>query len=123
MKKQALSQEALPADVRACVEQLKRHEPPLPPSVERGLYQARQAALGRFAERQQQQHLGSVLAWVSFGHPRLLSMLAFSVGMLLATMIWVGLQSNEDALMLGDDMPIDAFVDNGFEAWGMSDHS
>lgn len=122
MKKQEMLPDVLPEEMRACIEQLKHSEPQLSPTVEKRLYQARQEALGRFAERtQQHQRMGDVLSWVSFGHPRMLSILAFSVGMLIASMIWMGLQNNEDAVMLGDDMPIEAFVDNGFDAWGMGE--
>lgn len=123
MKEQDFLQEEIPAPVRACIDQLKQADANhLPAEVERGLYQARQSALAKFAQRKHShQHLDEVLSWVSFGHPRLMSTMAFFIGVVLATAIWTGLQSNNDAMMLGADMPIEAFADSGFEGWGVND--
>lgn len=123
MRNQRHTDDALPLSLRQCVDVLKATDAqPLPDEVEARLYAARQAALRRFAEQKNHhQWSAEVLSWASFGHPRLLGAVAFSfflaVGVLLMTA-----NHTDDAMLLGDDFPLEAFADNGFEAWHASEH-
>lgn len=122
MRKQRLPEDELPIPLRDVVEGLKNHERPLPSHVEVGLLKARQAAIKRFAESSQASHVWSdTLTLASFGHPRMAGMVALSVLFALALFVMTA-SHNDDALLLSDDLPVEAFVDNGFDAWHYSEN-
>jgi hypothetical protein len=108
--------------LRECVDLLKNDVTPLSVEVEARLSKARQDALRRFAEtKQTSPMIGDILSWASFGHPRMLGAAALSV-CLVVTMLLISNQHNDDALLLSADLPVEAFVDNGFEPWHYSEH-
>lgn len=112
----------LPLHLRECVELLKNDVQPLSAEVETRLTEARQAALRRFAESKQTSQLfGDVLSWASFGHPRMMGAAALSVCLVISVLM-VFAQQNDDAMLLSSDLPVEAFVDNGFEPWHYSEH-
>ncbi len=116
MRKQRLPEDDLPIPLREGVEWLKQDDRPLPAEFEAKLVQARQAALKRFAESSQASHAWSnVLSWAFFGHPRMAGMAALSVCFAVGLFI-LSASHNDDAMLLSDDLPVEAFVDNGFDA-------
>lgn len=122
MRKQRLPEDDLPIPLREGVEWLKQDDRPLPAEFEAKLVQARQAALKRFAESSQASHAWSnVLSWASFGHPRMAGMAALSVCFAVGLFI-LSASHNDDAMLLSDDLPVEAFVDNGFDAWQYSEN-
>jgi hypothetical protein len=122
MRKQRHPEDDLPVPLRECVDLLKNDTRPLSAEVEARLTEARQAALRQFAEsKQTSQLVGDVLSWASFGHPRMLGAAALSVCFVVGMFI-ISAHHNDDAMLLGEDLPIEAFVDNGFEPWHYSEH-
>jgi hypothetical protein len=122
MRKQRHPEDDLPVPLRECVDLLKNDTRPLSAEVEARLTEARQAALRQFAEsKQTSQLVGDVLSWASFGHPRMLGAAALSVCLVVGMFI-ISAHHNDDAMLLGEDLPIEAFVDNGFEPWHYSEH-
>jgi hypothetical protein len=122
MSNQRHPQDDLPLPLRECVDLLKNDVTPLSVEVEARLTKARQDALRRFAEtKQTSPMIGDILSWASFGHPRMLGAAALSV-CLVVTMLLISNQHNDDALLLSADLPVEAFVDNGFEPWHYSEH-
>ena len=122
MRKQRLPEDDLPIPLREGVEWLKQDNSPLPAEVEARLVQARQSALKRFAESSQAGHAWSnVLSWASFGHPRMAGMAALSVCFAVGLFV-LSANHNDDAMLLSDDLPVEAFVDNGFDAWQYSEN-
>ncbi|KQT33223.1 DUF3619 family protein [Methylophilus sp. Leaf414] len=122
MSNQRHPEDDLPLPLRECVDLLKNDVTPLSVEVEARLTKARQDALRRFAEtKQTSPMIGDILSWASFGHPRMLGAAALSV-CLVVTMLLISNQHNDDALLLGADLPVEAFVDNGFEPWHYSEH-
>lgn len=122
MSNQRHPEDDLPLPLRECVDLLKNDVTPLSVEVEARLTKARQDALRRFAETKQTSPIiGDILSWASFGHPRMLGAAALSV-CLVVTMLLISNQHNDDALLLGADLPVEAFVDNGFEPWHYSEH-
>lgn len=117
MSQRQPSDDALPGPLREYVTQLKTAEPPLPEPVIQRLKMARMSALGRFAARKNQFWWGQdALSWVSVGHPKLL--LATSCMLFLVVgLIAFQAQQTDDAMLLGADLPLEAFADNGFAAW------
>ncbi len=113
-------QEALPAALRQGLADLKQDNQPLPLAVEQRLQQARQAAVARIKSPASGVSLqGWTLALV--GHPRAAGMLALSL-FLMVGMVYFSPAHNDDALLLSDDMPVEAFVDNAFDAWKYSEN-
>lgn len=108
----------LPVPLREGVELLKNDSRPLPVEIEQRLAEARQMALQQFAEsRQASPFFADALSWVSFGHPRMLgSVVALSV-FLAVGMFMLPVRHSDDAMLLAEDLPVEAFVDNGFEPW------
>lgn len=122
MRNQRHPEDDLPIPLRECVDLLKNDTRPVSAEVEARLTEARQAALRQFAEsKQTTQMTGDILSWVSFGHPRMLGAAAVSV-FLVVGMLMISSHHNDDALLLGEDLPVEAFVDNGFEPWHYSEH-
>lgn len=122
MSNQRHPEDDLPLPLRECVDLLKNDVTPLSVEVEARLTKARQDALRRFAETKQTSPIiGDILSWASFGHPRMLGAVALSV-CLVVTMLLISNQHNDDALLLSADLPVEAFVDNGFEPWHYSEH-
>jgi hypothetical protein len=122
MSNQRHPEDDLPLSLRECVDLLKNDVTPLSVEVEARLSKARQDALRRFAEtKQTSPMIGDILSWASFGHPRMLGAAALSV-CLVVTMLLISNQHNDDALLLSADLPVEAFVDNGFEPWHYSEH-
>lgn len=122
MSNQHHPEDALPTPLRQYVDELKKTEAlPLSSTVELRLTAARQAALRRFAvQKNNSQRLGDVLSWTAVAHPRLLGAAALSVCLVIGAMLMMVSQT-EDAMLLGADLPLEAFVDNGFEPWHYSD--
>jgi hypothetical protein len=122
MRKQRLPEDGLPTPLREGVEWLKQDDSPLSAEVEARLVQARQAALQRYTESSQSGRAWSdVLSWASFGHPRMAGMAALSVFFAVGLFVLTA-SHNDDAMLLSDDLPVEAFVDNGFEAWQYSEN-
>lgn len=122
MRKQRRPEDDLPMPLRECLELLKNDDRPLSADIEKRLYEGRQAALRRFAETRHSTHvLGDVLSWASFGHPRMLGAAALSVCAVVG-LLMLSAQHSSDAWLLGADLPVEAFVDNGFEPWHYSEH-
>lgn len=122
MSNQRHPEDDLPLPLRECVDLLKNDVTPLSVEVEARLTKARQDALRRFAEtKQTSPMIGDILSWASFGHPRMLGAVTLSV-CLVVTMLLISNQHNDDALLLSADLPVEAFVDNGFEPWHYSEH-
>lgn len=122
MRKQRLPEDDLPIPLRTGVEWLKQDDHQLSAEVEARLAQARQAALKRFAESSQAGHAwANVLSWASFGHPRMVGMAALSVFFAVGLFVLTA-SHNDDAMLLSDDLPVEAFVDNGFDAWQYSEN-
>lgn len=122
MSNQRHPEDDLPLPLRECVELLKNDVTPLSAEVEARLTKARQAALRRFAEtKQTSQVMGDILSWASFGHPRMMGAAALSV-CLVVGMLVISNQHTDDASLLSADLPVEAFVDNGFEPWHYSEH-
>jgi hypothetical protein len=97
----------------------------LPPSVLYKLRAARETALER-AKEPALTHLGGGLLAGSAGGRRLVGPLAGLVLLLLMVFYWQSLQQqsgqmNElaelDANVLTDDLPVTAYLDQGFEVW------
>jgi hypothetical protein len=122
MRKQRLLEDDLPIPLREGVEWLKQDDSRLPAEVETRLALARQAALKRFEESSQTGYAwSSVLSWASFGHPRMAGMAALSVFFAVGLFVLTA-SHNDDAMLLSDDLPVEAFVDNGFDAWQYSEN-
>lgn len=121
MRKQRHPEDDLPTPLRECVDVLKADDRPLPAEVQTRLNQARQAALARFSEKQSAFMLGDVLSWASFGHPRVAGMAVLSLCLVMGGWM-ISAHHNDDAMLLSADLPVEAFVDNGFEAWQYSEH-
>lgn len=122
MSKQRHPEDDLPLPLRECVELLKNDVQPLSAEVETRLTEARQAALRRFAEtKRTSPAVGDILSWASFGHPRMMGAAALSVCLALGVLM-ISAQHNDDAMLLSADLPVEAFVDNGFEPWHYSEH-
>lgn len=122
MRKQRHPEDDLPTPLREGVEWLKQDDRPLPAEVEARLADARQAALKRFAESSQAGHgWADVLSWASFGHPRMAGMAALSVCFAVGLFV-LSASHNDDAMLLSDDLPVEAFVDSGFDAWQYSEN-
>lgn len=122
MRKQSHMEDDLPTPLREGVEWLKQDERPLSAEIEARLVQARQAALKKYAESTQRGHpWADVLSWASFGHPRMASMAALSVFFAVGLFV-LSASNNDDAMLLSDDLPVEAFVDNGFDAWQYSEN-
>jgi hypothetical protein len=122
MRKQRHPEDDLPIPLREGIEGLKQDERPLPAEIEARLAQARQAALTRYAESSQGSHVwADVLSWASFGHPRMAGVAALSVFFAVGLFVLTA-NHNDDALLLSDDLPVEAFVDNGFDAWQYSEN-
>lgn len=119
MKHTSANSEALPTTLKHYVHVLKTEVPPLPESARLRLQSARAAALAKHASQlQATAWMGPLASVLTLVHPlRTLSWVSVGVFVLLIAVLWAGRASTEDALMLGDDFPIDAFVDNGFEPW------
>ncbi|BEV06976.1 DUF3619 family protein [Methylophilus sp. DW102] len=110
----------LPTPLREGVQALKQDDRPLSAAVQDRLAKARQAALAQHAAAHQARSGWSdVLSWASWGHPRVAGMAAFSIFFAVGLM-FISNSQNDDALLLSDDMPVEAFVDNGFAAWQYS---
>lgn len=122
MRNQLHPQDELSVPLRQYVDHLKQTEAlPLSPSQELRLTEARQVALRRFAvQKNNTQRLADVLDWAAFGHPRMVGAAALSVCLVVGAMLMMVSQP-EDAMLLGADLPLEAFVDNGFEPWHYSD--
>ena len=122
MRKQRLLEDDLPIPLREGVEWLKQDDRRLPAEVETRLAQARQTALKRFEESSQSGYAWSnVLSLASFGHPRMAGMAALSVFFAVGLFVLTA-SHNDDAMLLSDDLPVEAFVDNGFDAWQYSEN-
>lgn len=122
MRKQRHQIDDLPVPLRKGVEWLKQDDRPLPAEIESRLAEGRQAALKRFAQSSQAGHAWSdVLSWASFGHPRLAGVAAISVFFAVGLFVLTA-SHNDDAMLLSDDLPVEAFVDNGFEPWQYSEN-
>ncbi|HSH87567.1 MAG TPA: DUF3619 family protein [Methylophilus sp.] len=122
MSDQRHPEDDLPLPLRECVDLLKHDVTPLSAEVEARLTKARQAALSRFAENKQTSPaMGDILSWASFGHPRMMGAAALSVCLVISLLV-ISAQHNDDALLLSADLPVEAFVDNGFEPWHYSEH-
>jgi len=122
MRKQRHPEDDLPTPLREGVEWLKQDDRPLSAEVEARLADARQAALTRFAESSQAGHAwADVLSWASFGHPRMAGMAALSVCFAVGLFV-LSASHNDDAMLLSDDLPVEAFVDSGFDAWQYSEN-
>ncbi len=122
MRKQPHLEDDLPSPLRVGMEGLKQDERPLPAEVQTRLAAARQAALNRYTESTQLGHgWMDVLSWASFGHPKMAGMAALSV-MFAFGLFVMSANQNDDALLLSDDLPLEAFVDNGFDAWHYSEN-
>lgn len=122
MRKQRHPEDDLSPPLRECVDLLKNDVRPLSAEVETRLNEARQAALRRFAEtKRTSPAVGDILSWASFGHPRMMGAAALSVCLVVGVLM-ISAQQNDDAMLLSADLPIEAFVDNGFEPWHYSDH-
>jgi hypothetical protein len=122
MRKQRHLEDDLPTPLREGVEWLKQDDRPLSAEVETRLADARLAALKRFAEsREAGPAWTDVLSWASFGHPRMAGMAALSVFFAVGLFV-LSASHNDDALLLSDDLPVEAFVDSGFDAWQYSEN-
>lgn len=122
MRKQRHQIDDLPVPLRKGVEWLKQDDRPLPAEIESRLAEGRQAALKRFAQSSQAGHAWSdVLSWASFGHPRMAGVAAISVFFAVGLFVLTA-SHNDDAMLLSDDLPVEAFVDNGFEPWQYSEN-
>ena len=122
MRKQRHQIDDLPASLREGVEWLKQDDRPLPAKIESRLAEGRQAALKRFAESSQAGHAwADVLSWASFGHPFTAGMAVLSVFFAVGLFVLTA-SHNDDAMLLSDDLPVEAFVDNGFEPWQYSEN-
>jgi hypothetical protein len=122
MRKQRHPEDDLPTPLREGVEWLKQDDRPLSAEVETRLADARQAALKRFAESSEAGPAWvDVLSWASFGHPRMAGMAALSVFFAVGLFV-LSASHNDDALLLSDDLPVEAFVDSGFDAWQYSEN-
>ena len=118
MRNQRHPEDDLPIPLRECVELLKNDSRPLSAEAEERLTEARQAALKRFAEAEQASpFFTDILSWISFGHPRMMGGVATLSVFLVVGMVMLSAQHSEDAMLLGEDLPVEAFVDNGFEPW------
>lgn len=122
MRKQRHPEDDLPTPLREGVEWLKQDDRPLPAEVEARLAEARQAALTQFAKSSQSGHAwADALSWASFGHPRVAGMAALSVFFAVGLFV-LSASHNDDAMLLSDDLPVEAFVDSGFDAWQYSEN-
>jgi hypothetical protein len=122
MRKQRHPEDDLPTPLREGVEWLKQDDRPLPAEVEARLAEARQAALAKFAQSSQSGHAwADVLSWASFGHPKMAGMAALSVFFAVGLFV-LSASNNDDAMLLSDDLPVEAFVDSGFDAWQYSEN-
>ncbi|HCU85307.1 MAG TPA: DUF3619 domain-containing protein [Methylophilus sp.] len=122
MRKQRHPEDDLPTPLREGVEWLKQDDRPLPAEVEARLAEARQAALTQFAQSSQSGHAwADALSWASFGHPRMAGMAALSVFFAVGLFV-LSASHNDDAMLLSDDLPVEAFVDSGFDAWQYSEN-
>jgi hypothetical protein len=122
MRKQRHLEDDLPTPLREGVEWLKQDDRPLSAEVETRLADARLAALKRFAESSEAGPAwADVLSWASFGHPRMAGMAALSVFFAVGLFV-LSASHNDDALLLSDDLPVEAFVDSGFDAWQYSEN-
>ncbi|MDF0377984.1 DUF3619 family protein [Methylophilus sp. YYY-1] len=111
----------LPTPLREGVQALKQDDRPLSAAVQDRLAKARQAALAQHAAAHQARSGWSdVLSSASWGHPRVAGMAVFSIFFAVGLM-FISNSQNDDALLLSDDMPVEAFVDNGFAAWQYSE--
>jgi hypothetical protein len=122
MRKQRHPEDDLPTPLREGVEWLKQDDRPLPAEVEARLAEARQAALAKFAQSSQSGHAwADVLSWAFFGHPKMAGMAALSVFFAVGLFV-LSASNNDDAMLLSDDLPVEAFVDSGFDAWQYSEN-
>lgn len=121
MRIQRHTDDDLPPPLREGLEALRQDDHPLSAEVQDRLAQARHAALEQYASAPQG-HLAwtYVLSSTLWGHPRVAGMAAFSI-FLAVGLMFVSNSQNDDALLLSDDMPVEAFVDNGFPAWQYSE--
>jgi Protein of unknown function (DUF3619) len=122
MKNKTNLSENLPAPIQGYVETLRQSNPALSPEVERGLLVGRAAALKHAQARANRASLLSGRVGVLvYAHPGIAGVLVFAMLLSLLLMFTAAMQNDEDALLLGDDMPIEAFVDNGFDGWSSGD--
>ncbi len=119
MKKNSTPTDDLPATLKYYVHVLKTESPPLRPKTLSSLQTARRAALERHASQSGQSWLTGPLAVLDMPDYSRSTWSWLSLGalLMLIAVLWAGRASTDDAWMLGDDVPIDALVDNGFEPW------
>lgn len=115
------------------IKQLLNDAPPVDASVQERLDAARVRAL---AHQRQEAEPGTSLAWAgtvsrrltdSLGQPRslavnlLLSVLVFAGGLLVIQQFYESQMADEieeiDAAVLTGELPLDAYLDKGFDAW------
>lgn len=121
MRIQRHTDDDLPTPLREGLQALKQDDRPLSLEVQDRLVKARQAALEQHAVAHRGRSVWSdVLSWAAWGHPRVAGMAAFSIFFAVGLM-FISNSQNDDALLLSDDMPVEAFVDNGFPAWQYSE--
>lgn len=122
MRNERHPDDALPTPLRQYVDGLKQTEDaPVDPVIASRLNEARQAALRQYAaQKNSTQRLSDVLDWASFGHPRMLGAAALSICLAVGVMLTM-VGQGDDAMLLGADLPLEAFVDNGFEPWHNAD--
>lgn len=117
MRKHRQVEDELPSPLCQYVAQLKEEDHPLPEVVTQRLKVARQAALSRFAAKKNQLAWGpDVLSWVSFGHPKVFAAASCALFLAFGLLVVPG-QQPDDAMLLGADLPLEAFADNGFAPW------
>lgn len=119
MKKTDDLQQRLPEHLLGYVEQLKSGDAKLTAEIRQRLSQGREAAIQHYVNTYKshantQMPMALVLAW-----PNMLGVLGLAVGVVLMLMLLMGAQKEQDALMLGDGMPIEAFVDDRFDVWSV----
>lgn len=118
MRNERHPEDDLPIPLRECVELLKNDSRPLSAEIEGRLTEARQAALNQFAKaKQTSPFFTDIVSWVSFGHPRMVGGVAALSVFLVVGMFMLSARHSDDAMLLGEDLPVEAFVDNGFEPW------
>lgn len=106
----------LPSPLSQYVARLKE-DAPLSNEVMQRLKVARQAALGQFAVKKNQHAWGAdILSWVSFGYPKMFTIASCMLFLALGVMA-LQVQQPDDAMLLGADLPLEAFADSGFAPW------
>ena len=124
MKTQRHTRDDLPLPLQEFVDYLKTSDThALSGDIDARLLVARQQAIGQLLKQEKRMpSKANALALALFHHPRqVLAVLTLCLSVGISIFV-LSNRSVDDAMLLGDDLPVEAFVDNGFEPWHYSEN-